>query len=72
MVAALQDCTSQAVVEAAKLLLTRGAEPELRNLESELPWQLAPEGPCGEKVAPPMLWLLQRRPAEMQKSADLT
>lgn len=54
MVGALRNSRSQAA--AAKLLLTRGADPSLRNLENELPWQLAPEGPPGEKVptlAPP-------------------
>lgn len=37
-------------VEAVKLLLRRGANPTTRNTENELPSQLVPEGPIGEKV----------------------
>uniref|UniRef100_H3CY31 Nuclear factor of kappa light polypeptide gene enhancer in B-cells inhibitor, zeta n=1 Tax=Tetraodon nigroviridis TaxID=99883 RepID=H3CY31_TETNG len=48
-VCALQDSGSRAAA-AAKLLLRRGADPAVRNLENELPWQLAPEGPAGEQV----------------------
>lgn len=45
---ALQNHKSQ--VEAVKLLLMRGADPNARNLENELPSQLLPEGPTAEKV----------------------
>lgn len=48
VVGALQNSRSQAA--AAKLLLTRGADPGLRNLENELPWQLVPAGPGREEV----------------------
>lgn len=48
VVAALQNSRGQAA--AAKLLLRRGADPGVRNLENELPWQLATEGPSGEQV----------------------
>lgn len=37
-------------VEAVKLLLRRGADPTSRNTENEVPSQLVPEGPSGEKV----------------------
>lgn len=36
--------------EAVKLLMRKGADPGIRNLENELPSQLVPEGPAGEKV----------------------
>lgn len=49
VVGALQNSRGQAAA-AAKLLLRRGADPGVRNLENELPWQLAPEGPSGEQV----------------------
>lgn len=48
MVSALQDSRSQ--VAAVKLLMSRGADPGIRNLEKELPWHLVAEGPSGEKV----------------------
>lgn len=37
-------------VEAVKLLMRKGADPGARNFENELPTQLVPEGPTGEKV----------------------
>ncbi|KAM9327764.1 NF-kappa-B inhibitor zeta-like isoform 1-T4 [Pholidichthys leucotaenia] len=37
-------------VEAVKMLMRHGADPGIRNSESELPCQLVPEGPIGEKV----------------------
>lgn len=37
-------------VEAVKLLMKRGADPTIRNIENELPSQLTPDGPTGEKV----------------------
>ncbi|CAK6973688.1 LOW QUALITY PROTEIN: NF-kappa-B inhibitor zeta-like [Scomber scombrus] len=37
-------------VEAVKLLMRKGADPGARNFENELPAQLVPEGPTGEKV----------------------
>lgn len=39
-----------AQVDAVKLLMRKGADPGVRNLENDLPSQLAPEGPVGEKV----------------------
>lgn len=33
-----------------KLLMRKGADPGMRNLENELPCQLVPEGSVGEKV----------------------
>lgn len=48
VVSALQNSRSQ--VAAVKLLMSRGADPGVRNLENELPWQLVTEGPSGEKV----------------------
>lgn len=36
--------------EAVKLLMRKGADPGIRNLENELPSQLVPEGPAGEKL----------------------
>ncbi|XP_051913703.1 NF-kappa-B inhibitor zeta isoform X3 [Hippocampus zosterae] len=36
--------------EALKMLMRGGADPTARNLENELPWQLAPGGPIGETV----------------------
>lgn len=48
VVCSLQSHGSQ--VEAAKLLVRRGADPATRNTENELPSQLVPEGPAGEKV----------------------
>ncbi|TNN56036.1 NF-kappa-B inhibitor zeta [Liparis tanakae] len=48
VVSALQNHDAQ--VEAARLLMRRGADPEARNLENEPPAQLAPEGPIGEQV----------------------
>ncbi|CAJ1086779.1 NF-kappa-B inhibitor zeta [Xyrichtys novacula] len=37
-------------VEATKLLMKKGADPGTRNLENDLPSQLVPDGPVGEKV----------------------
>lgn len=48
IVSSLQNYKNQA--EAVKLLMRKGADPGTRNLENELPCQLAPEGPIGEKV----------------------
>ncbi|XP_056882482.1 NF-kappa-B inhibitor zeta [Takifugu flavidus] len=48
VVSALQHSRSQTA--AVKLLMSRGADPGIRNLENELPWQLVAEGPSGEKV----------------------
>lgn len=48
VVSALRNSRCQAV--AVKLLMARGADPDVRNLENELPSQLAPDGPLGEKV----------------------
>ncbi|XP_059183930.1 NF-kappa-B inhibitor zeta-like [Centropristis striata] len=39
-----------AQVEAVKLLMRKGADPGARNHDNELPSQLVPEGPIGEKV----------------------
>ncbi|XP_030610155.1 NF-kappa-B inhibitor zeta [Archocentrus centrarchus] len=36
--------------EAVKLLMRKGADPGVRNLENELPSQLTPDGPVGDKV----------------------
>ncbi|XP_040888497.1 NF-kappa-B inhibitor zeta isoform X2 [Toxotes jaculatrix] len=44
----LQNHSTQ--VEAVKLLMRKGADPGIRNSENELPSQLVPEGPIGEKV----------------------
>ncbi|XP_037552740.1 NF-kappa-B inhibitor zeta-like [Nematolebias whitei] len=48
IVSSLQNYKSQ--VEAVKLLMRNGADPGARNYENELPCQLAPDGPVGEKV----------------------
>ncbi|XP_008304834.1 NF-kappa-B inhibitor zeta [Stegastes partitus] len=48
IVSSLQNYPTQA--EAVKLLMRKGADPGIRNLENELPCQLAPEGVVGEKV----------------------
>ncbi|XP_034406686.1 NF-kappa-B inhibitor zeta [Cyclopterus lumpus] len=48
IVSSLQNLDTQ--VEAAWLLMSRGADPGSRNLEKELPSLLAPEGPVGEQV----------------------
>lgn len=40
----------QGQVEAVKLLMKSGADPTIRNIENELPSQLVPDGPTGEKV----------------------
>ncbi|XP_071320962.1 NF-kappa-B inhibitor zeta isoform X2 [Trachinotus anak] len=48
IVSALQNHKTQ--VEAVKLLMRKGADPGSKNFENELPSQLAPEGPVGEKV----------------------
>ncbi|KAK9523833.1 hypothetical protein VZT92_017720 [Zoarces viviparus] len=48
IVSSLQSHDTQ--VEAVKLLMRKGGDPGTRNYENELPTQLAPEGPVGEKV----------------------
>ncbi|KAF3857237.1 hypothetical protein F7725_009096 [Dissostichus mawsoni] len=55
--AATRPCTLSALcknhkrqVEAVKLLMRIGADPGARNFENELPCQLVPRGPTGEKV----------------------
>ncbi|XP_042261048.1 NF-kappa-B inhibitor zeta [Thunnus maccoyii] len=48
IVSSLQNHKTQ--VEAVKLLMRKGADPGARNFENELPSQLVPEGPIGEKV----------------------
>ncbi|XP_017291946.1 NF-kappa-B inhibitor zeta [Kryptolebias marmoratus] len=48
IVSSLQSYKGQ--VEAVKLLMRKGADPGARNYENELPCQLVPEGPVGEKV----------------------
>ncbi|KAM3585513.1 uncharacterized protein V6R79_019623 [Siganus canaliculatus] len=48
VVSSLQNHKAQ--VEAVKLLVRKGADPGIRNIENELPSQLLPEGPTGEKV----------------------
>ncbi|XP_070786656.1 NF-kappa-B inhibitor zeta [Enoplosus armatus] len=48
VVSSLQNHTTQ--VEAVKLLMRKGGDPGTRNFENELPSQLVPEGPIGEKV----------------------
>ncbi|XP_057711763.1 NF-kappa-B inhibitor zeta isoform X2 [Corythoichthys intestinalis] len=44
----LQNNPSQ--LEAVIMLMMGGADPTVRNSENELPWQLAPGGPIGERV----------------------
>lgn len=48
VVSSLQNHKTQ--LEAVKLLMRKGADPGTRNFENELPSQLVPEGPIGEKV----------------------
>ncbi|KAM6958079.1 NF-kappa-B inhibitor zeta isoform 1-T2 [Tautogolabrus adspersus] len=48
IVSSLQNHNRQ--VEMVKLLMRKGADPGIRNLENDLPSQLVPEGPIGEKV----------------------
>lgn len=48
IVSSLQNHNTQ--VAAVKLLMRKGADPGTRNFENELPSQLVPEGPIGEKV----------------------
>ncbi|XP_063733500.1 NF-kappa-B inhibitor zeta isoform X2 [Eleginops maclovinus] len=48
IVSSLQNHKSQ--VQAVKLLMRKGADPGSRNFENELPCQLVPGGPIGEKV----------------------
>ncbi|XP_022065762.2 NF-kappa-B inhibitor zeta [Acanthochromis polyacanthus] len=48
IVSSLQNNPTQA--EAVKLLMRKGADPGIRNLENELPCQLVSEGLLGEKV----------------------
>ncbi|XP_042369000.1 NF-kappa-B inhibitor zeta [Plectropomus leopardus] len=40
----------KAQVGAVKLLMRKGADPGAKNFENEMPCQLVPEGPLGEKV----------------------
>lgn len=51
IVCSLEDVKGQ--VEAVKMLMSRGGDPGLRNYENELPCQLVPVGPTGEKVDNP-------------------
>ncbi|XP_060888310.1 NF-kappa-B inhibitor zeta isoform X1 [Labrus mixtus] len=48
IVSSLQNHNRQ--VEMVKLLMRKGADPGIRNFENDLPSQLVPEGPIGEKV----------------------
>lgn len=48
IVSSLQNHKNQ--LDAVKLLMRKGADPGTRNFENELPYQLVPEGPIGEKV----------------------
>lgn len=48
IVCALQRSRGQ--LDAAKMLMTKGADPGARNYENELPCQLLPEGGSAEKV----------------------
>ncbi|XP_039998341.1 NF-kappa-B inhibitor zeta [Xiphias gladius] len=48
IVSSLQNRKTQ--VEAVKLLMRKGANHGIRNFENEIPCQLVPEGPIGEKV----------------------
>ncbi|XP_035263471.1 NF-kappa-B inhibitor zeta-like [Anguilla anguilla] len=48
LVSALQGRVTQ--VDAVKLLMRRGADPSIKNLENEQPAQLVPEGPAGDQV----------------------
>ncbi|XP_071774303.2 NF-kappa-B inhibitor zeta [Centroberyx gerrardi] len=48
IVSSLQNHKAQ--VDAVRLLMRRGADPGARNIENELPAQLVPVGPIGEKV----------------------
>lgn len=48
IVSSLQNNPTQA--EAVKLLMRKGADPGIKNLENELPCQLVSEGLIGEKV----------------------
>ncbi|KAG5851604.1 hypothetical protein ANANG_G00053410 [Anguilla anguilla] len=49
LVSALQGRVTQ--VDAVKLLMRRGADPSIKNLENEQPAQLVPEGPAGDQVS---------------------
>ncbi|XP_023249078.1 NF-kappa-B inhibitor zeta-like [Seriola lalandi dorsalis] len=51
IVSCLQNRQTQ--VEAVKLLMRKGADPGSKNFENELPSQLVPEGPIGEKGMTP-------------------
>ncbi|XP_041638260.1 NF-kappa-B inhibitor zeta isoform X2 [Cheilinus undulatus] len=42
--------SSNGQVEAVKLLMQKGADPGIKNLENDLAFQLVPEGPVGEKL----------------------
>ncbi|KAJ8283083.1 hypothetical protein COCON_G00056020 [Conger conger] len=48
LVSGLQGRVAQA--DAVRLLMRRGADPSIKNLENEQPAQLVPEGPMGELV----------------------
>lgn len=48
IVSSLQNHRTQ--VEAVKLMMRKGADSGIRNFDNELPSQLVPEGPTGEKV----------------------
>ncbi|KAM4538293.1 NF-kappa-B inhibitor zeta isoform 2-T2 [Fundulus diaphanus] len=48
IISSLQNDKNQ--VEVVKLLMRKGADPGIRNFENEMPCQLVPEGPVGEKV----------------------
>lgn len=41
----------QAQADAVQLLMRRGADPSIKNLENEQPIQLVPEGPVGDQVS---------------------
>nr|XP_015219933.1 PREDICTED: NF-kappa-B inhibitor zeta isoform X1 [Lepisosteus oculatus] len=48
IVSALQDRVAQ--VDAVRLLMRKGGDPSVKNLENEQPAQLVPDGPVGEQV----------------------
>lgn len=48
MASALQGRPAQ--MDAVRLLLRRGADPSIKNLENEQPAQLVPDGPLGDQV----------------------
>ncbi|KAI3366125.1 hypothetical protein L3Q82_009946 [Scortum barcoo] len=59
IVSSLQNHESQ--VDAVKLLMRKGADSGNRNFENELPSQLVPEGPVGEKVNARSSYCFQQR-----------